>query len=228
MDEVKLYAGWEGKPFPIDLSKPQVFVAALLGAMLVFLFSSLAIRAVGKAAKSIIEEVRRQFAKLPRVHDIIQFPADFKPDYGTCVDIVTKQALRAMVAPGLLATLMPIAVGVLFRMFITDKDPLIAAESVAALLMVGTITGILMATFLNNGGGAWDNAKKYIETGAYGGKYITGPDGTKIKNPTHGAGRCRRHGRRSIQGYCRSEYPRVDQAPEHGHIGIGSAVYLVS
>ncbi|HVP58400.1 MAG TPA: sodium/proton-translocating pyrophosphatase, partial [bacterium] len=171
----------------VNLSKPVVFVGALLGAMLVFLFSSLAIRAVGRAAQSIIEEVRRQYAKLARVNDIIQFPDDFKPDYGTCVDIVTKSALRRMVTPGLLAVLMPVAVGIIFRVFITPTDKLIAAEAVAALLMVGTIVGILMALFLNNGGGAWDNAKKYIEAGAYGGKYLTGPDGKRIKNPTHAA-----------------------------------------
>jgi len=188
MDEVIQYAGLgHGYVFKVDLSKPVVFVGALLGAMLVFLFSSMAIRAVGRAAQSIIEEVRRQYAKLPRVNDIIQFPADFKPDYGSCVDIVTKSALQKMVAPGLLVVLMPITVGLVFKVFITDADRLIAAEAVAALLMVGTIGGILMALFLNNGGGAWDNAKKYIETGAHGGKYLTGPDGNKMKNPTHGA-----------------------------------------
>ena len=188
MDEVIQYAGLgHGYIFKVDLSKPVVFVGALLGAMLVFLFSSMAIRAVGRAAQSIIEEVRRQYAKLPRVNDIIQFPADFKPDYGSCVDIVTKSALQKMVAPGLLVVLMPITVGLVFKLFITDADRLIAAEAVAALLMVGTIGGILMALFLNNGGGAWDNAKKYIETGAHGGKYLTGPDGNKMKNPTHGA-----------------------------------------
>src|SRR4029450_4828178 len=72
--------------------------------------------------------------------------------------------------PGILAVGMPIAVGLIFKMFKTEADPFIAAESVGALLMVGTITGILMATFLNNGGGAWDNAKKFIEMGSYGGK----------------------------------------------------------
>jgi K(+)-stimulated pyrophosphate-energized sodium pump len=188
MDEVVQYAGMGlGYEFKVDLSKPVVFVGGMLGAMLVFLFSSLAIRAVGKAAQSIIEEVRRQYAKLPRINDIIQFPADFKPDYGTCVDIVTKSALRKMVAPGLLAVLMPISVGIAFKVFITEQDRLISAEAVAALLMVGTITGILMALFLNNGGGAWDNAKKYIESGAHGGKYLVGADGKKSKNPTHGA-----------------------------------------
>ena len=193
MDEVGLYAKEQiirdNIPWPVvDLSKPEVFVAGLLGAMLVFLFSALAIRAVGTTAKAVIEEVRRQFKDLPRVNDIIQFTDDFKPDYGTCVDLVTRNALKAMIAPGLLAVLMPVAVGVIFKIFIgLRNDPLIAAESVAALLMVGTITGILMATFLNNSGGAWDNAKKFIEDGAYGGKYIKDANGNDIKNPTHGA-----------------------------------------
>ena len=185
MDEVAQYAGHP--MHTVNLANPVVFVGGLLGATLVFLFSSMAIRAVGKAAQAIIEEVRRQYAKLPRINDIIQFPADFKPDYGTCVDIVTRSALRKMVAPGLLVVLTPIVVGLIFRSFITPQDTLIAAEAVAGLLMVGTIVGILMALFLNNGGGAWDNAKKYIESGAHGGKYLTGPDGKKMKNPTHGA-----------------------------------------
>ena len=84
--------------------------------------------------------------------------------------MVTKAALRQMVAPGLLAVGVPIAVGLLFRFFNTPEDPTLAAEAVAGLLMIGTISGILFAIFMNNGGGAWDNAKKYIETGAHGGK----------------------------------------------------------
>jgi len=188
MDEVKQYAGKAPNfIFSVDLSKPVVFVGALLGAMLVFLFSSLAIQAVGRAAQAIIKEVREQYKNLPRLHDIIQFPKDFKPNYGSCVDIVTKSALRQMVLPGLLVVIAPVAVGVLFKIFITKADNLISAEAVAAMLMVGTICGILVALFLNNSGGAWDNAKKYVETGAHGGKYLTGPDGKKHKNPTHGA-----------------------------------------
>jgi K(+)-stimulated pyrophosphate-energized sodium pump len=188
MDEVIQYAGLEhGTLFRVDIGKPVVFVGAMIGAMLVFVFSALAIRAVGAAAQSIIEEVRRQYAKLPRLNDIIQFPKDFKPDYGACVDIVTKAALRKMVAPGLLPVLVPVGVGLIFKVFITDTDRLISAEAVAALLMVGTIVGIITALLLNNGGGAWDNAKKYIESGAHGGKYLTLPDGSKTKNPTHGA-----------------------------------------
>ncbi|MGC8762156.1 MAG: sodium-translocating pyrophosphatase [Acidobacteriota bacterium] len=189
MDEVIQYAGLgHDFVFKVDLGKPVVFVGAMLGAMLVFLFSAMAIRAVGSAAQSIIEEVRRQYAKLPRVNDIIQFPKDFKPDYGACVDIVTRAALRKMVAPGLLVVLMPIAVGLVFRFaFASEADKLISAEAVAALLMVGTIVGIITALLLNNGGGAWDNAKKYIESGAHGGKYLIAADGSKSKNPTHAA-----------------------------------------
>lgn len=185
MDEVAQYAG---RPMEsVNLANPVVFVGGLLGATLVFLFSAMAIRAVGATAQSIIVEVRRQFASLPRINDIIQFPKDFTPDYGSCVDIVTKAALRKMVAPGLLVVLTPIVVGLAFKVFITSEQPLISAEAVAGLLMVGTIAGILTALFLNNSGGAWDNAKKYIEAGAHGGKYLTGADKKKVKNPTHSA-----------------------------------------
>ncbi|MHB2026464.1 MAG: sodium-translocating pyrophosphatase [Elusimicrobiota bacterium] len=149
----------------VDLAKPEIFVGAMLGAMLVFLFSALAIRAVGKAAYDVINEVRRQFKERPGI-----MKGTEEPDYGQCVDIVTVGALKAMILPGVLAVAGPIAVGVAFRLFITADDPTIAAQAVAGFLMIGTITGILMALFLNNSGGAWDNAKKYIETGAYGGK----------------------------------------------------------
>jgi K(+)-stimulated pyrophosphate-energized sodium pump len=167
LDEVKAYMpSFSGA---IDLNKPEVFVGALLGAVLVFLFSSLAIKAVGKAAGAIITNVREQFKNNP---GIMQGTA--KPDYAQCVDIATKSALREMVAPGLLAVGMPVAVGIVFRgIYELAGRPTFGAsgpEVVGGLLMVGTITGILMALFLNNGGGAWDNAKKYIETGALGGK----------------------------------------------------------
>jgi K(+)-stimulated pyrophosphate-energized sodium pump len=143
----------------VNLAKPEVFVGGMLGAMLVFLFSAFAIKAVGNAAYTVINEVRRQFAEKPGILE-----GTDKPDYARCVDIVTRGALRQMVLPGMLAVGFPIAVGLLFRLLG------VGAEAVAAMLMVGTIAGILLATFLNNGGGAWDNAKKYIETGMYGGK----------------------------------------------------------
>ena len=126
---------------------------------MVFLFSALAIRAVGKAAYYVINEVRRQFKENPNI-----LKGTAKPDYARCVDIVTVGALKEMVLPGLIAVGMPVVVGVVFRFFG------MGAEVVAAFLMVGTIAGILMATVLNNSGGAWDNAKKFIETGVHGGK----------------------------------------------------------
>jgi K(+)-stimulated pyrophosphate-energized sodium pump len=156
LDEVAHYGS---KLESVNIAKPEVFVGGLLGAMLVFLFSALAIRAVGKAAYYVINEVRRQFKENPNI-----LKGTAKPDYARCVDIVTVGALKEMVLPGLIAVGMPVAVGVVFRFFG------MGAEVVAAFLMVGTIAGILMATVLNNSGGAWDNAKKFIETGVHGGK----------------------------------------------------------
>ncbi|MEK7405640.1 MAG: sodium-translocating pyrophosphatase [Acidobacteriota bacterium] len=166
IDEVKVHLGWKPEQvFTVDIGSVPVFTGALLGAMLVFLFSALAIRAVGKVAQTVIEEVRRQFRANP---GIMQGTSD--PDYGTCVDIVTKGALKAMVLPGILPVAAPVAVGMIFKHFAGGSGQPVGATSVAALLMVGTITGILLATMMNNGGGAWDNAKKYVETGKLGGK----------------------------------------------------------
>ncbi len=154
----------------VDLSKPEVFVGGMLGAMLVFWFSALTIRAVGRAAKQVIEAVRVQFAPF-RKNGKLELPETFEPDYGAVVDIVTRGALKQMVMPGIIVVAMPIAVGLVFKAIgdALEKKGL-GAEVVAGFLMVGTIAGILMALFLNNAGGAWDNAKKYIETGAHGGK----------------------------------------------------------
>jgi K(+)-stimulated pyrophosphate-energized sodium pump len=150
---------------PIDLSNINVFVGGLLGTMLVFLFSSLAIRSVGKVAGAIIEEVRRQFREDPGI-----MAGTSRPNYARAVDITARASLRAMVAPGLLAVGMPVAVGLIFRYGVSELQVGVDAEhagwlAVAGLLIVGTIAGILVATVLNNGGGAWDNAKKYIEAG---------------------------------------------------------------
>jgi K(+)-stimulated pyrophosphate-energized sodium pump len=157
LDEV---AKITGSRMGVDLTKVPVFVGGLLGATLVFVFSSLAIKAVGKAAQVVIGEVRRQFKESPGI-----MAGTAKPDYARCVDIVTVAALREMVLPGLLAVLTPVAVGFSFKYL--GHGGQLGAESVAALLMVGTIAGILMATVMNNGGGAWDNAKKYIESGLF-------------------------------------------------------------
>jgi K(+)-stimulated pyrophosphate-energized sodium pump len=136
--------------------------------MLVFLFSSLAIRAVGNAGGAIIEEVRRQFRADPGI-----MAGTSRPDYRAAVDITAKAALRQMVLPGILAVGLPVAVGLIFR-FTRDSEVVVAGQvyenasgwlAVAGVLIIGTIGGIMMATVLNNGGGAWDNAKKFIESG---------------------------------------------------------------
>ncbi|MDR1404480.1 MAG: sodium-translocating pyrophosphatase [Candidatus Methanoplasma sp.] len=147
--------------FNVNIGDPLIFCGALVGAVLVFYFASLAIRAVGKAAGEMIEEVRRQFREDPGI-----MAGTSEPSYKDCVDIATRGALRAMVAPALLPILVPVVFGVIYRIVF----PEIAYMAVGALIMVGTIVGILMANFLNNGGGAWDNAKKYIEEGNHGGK----------------------------------------------------------
>ena len=144
---------------PINLGKVEVFVGAMLGVMLAFLFSSLAIRAVGKTAGSIIEEVRRQFRESPGI-----MTGEVRPDYTRTVDITTRAALREMIGPGILAVGMPIATGVIFR-YAFGGNGNEGWLSVAGMLMVGTIGGVLLATYLNNTGGAWDNAKKFIESG---------------------------------------------------------------
>ncbi|HEX7734219.1 MAG TPA: sodium-translocating pyrophosphatase [Ktedonobacteraceae bacterium] len=132
--------------YHVDLADIGVFIAALIGLTLIFFFSSLAIRAVGTVA-------RRQFRENPK---LMQASTEerVEPDYARCVDISTRGALRAMVLPGLVAVLTPIAVGTI-----------LGPQAAAGLLMVGTMAGIVLALFLNNGGGAWDNAKKYIEAG---------------------------------------------------------------
>ncbi len=158
LDEVKNYTNGIGLA-AVNIAKPEVFVGGLLGGMLVFFFSALAIRAVGRTAYDVIRAVREEFKTKPGI-----LAGTEKPDYGHTVDIVTTASLKAMVLPGVLAVGAPIAVGLLFKLWN------IGAEAVASLLMVGTMVGILMATFLNNSGGAWDNAKKYIEMGNYGGK----------------------------------------------------------
>ena len=133
----------------VNLAEPKVFVGALIGAALVFVFSSLAISAVGRAATDMIEEVRRQFRADPGI-----MLGTSKPDYRACVDISVRSALREMILPGSMAVAVPVLVGTI-----------LGWEAAAGMLMVGTIVGVLMALVMNNGGGAWDNAKKGIEAG---------------------------------------------------------------
>lgn len=138
----------------IDLTRPTVIAGMLIGGMLPFLFSALTMEAVGKAAFEMIEEVRRQFREIPGIME-----GKGKPEYATCVDISTAAALKEMVVPGLLAVIAPIATGVL-----------LGADAVGGLLAGSLVAGVLMAIMMANAGGAWDNAKKYIEEGHHGGK----------------------------------------------------------
>ncbi|MFA6710959.1 MAG: sodium/proton-translocating pyrophosphatase, partial [Candidatus Methanomethylophilaceae archaeon] len=149
----------------VDLGNPIIFIGGLVGAVLVFFFASLAIRAVGTAAGHMIEEVRRQFREDPGI-----MAGTSEPDTARCVDIATRGALKAMVLPALLPILVPVCFGLIYRYLLPTELQIWAPAAVGALIMVGTIVGVLMANFLNNGGGAWDNAKKYIEEGNHGGK----------------------------------------------------------
>lgn len=164
MDEVSSFARESFKE--VDIAIPEVFVGGLLGSMLIFLFSAWACSAVGRTAQEVVAEVRRQFIERPGIMDYTE-----KPDYGRCVAIVASASLKEMIKPGALAIVSPIAIGLIFRILgHYTGHPLLGAKVVAAFLMFATVSGILMALFLNTAGGAWDNAKKYIETGAFGGK----------------------------------------------------------
>ena len=138
----------------INLVNPLVISGLFLGATLPFFFSALTMKSVGKAAYQMIDEVRRQFREDPGIME-----GTSKPDYAKCVDISTKAALREMVAPGILAILAPVAVGIIM-----------GTEALGGMLAGAMASGVLIAIMMANAGGAWDNAKKYIEQGNYGGK----------------------------------------------------------
>eukprot|EP00501_MAST-03F_sp_TOSAG23-6_P000476 GSMAST32.ASY1.ANO1.489.1 assembled CDS len=148
-----------GRPFyDVNIGKIEVLVGGLLGIMSIFLFVGLSLDAVGQTAKKVVEEVRRQLDEMP---GILQY--EQKPNYQACVAIVTGEALKKMIKPACFALGGPICIGLLFR-FIGEYTVL------CGMMMFETLTGLMMAMFLDNSGGAWDNAKKYIEAGAHGGK----------------------------------------------------------
>ena len=138
----------------IDLLSPHVVIGLLIGGMLPFAFSAMTMNSVSKAAYKMIEEVRRQFREIPGI-----LQGTGRPDYGSCVSISTKAALREMVVPGLMAVIAPLAVGIL-----------LGPAALGGLLAGSLVTGVLLAIYMSNSGGAWDNAKKYIEGGHNGGK----------------------------------------------------------
>jgi K(+)-stimulated pyrophosphate-energized sodium pump len=146
--------GTEGKTIVLDLTNPKVVIGILIGGTLPFLIGAMTMTAVGRAAQKVVVEVRRQFRE---IKGLIEGTA--KPETAHCVDIATTAALREMVLPGLTAVLAPVIVGVAF-----------GTDALGGLLGGTTVCGALMALMMANAGGAWDNAKKYIEKGAHGGK----------------------------------------------------------
>lgn len=138
----------------INLLNPLTLVGVLIGGMLPFLFGALTMQSVGKAAGEMVSEVRRQFKEKPGILEGTE-----KPEYSTCVEISTRAALREMIAPGIIAVLSPLVVGIL-----------LGKEALAGLICGGVVTGVMMAILMSNAGGAWDNTKKYIESGVNGGK----------------------------------------------------------
>ncbi len=138
----------------IDILNPKVIVGLFIGGMLPFLFSALTMESVSKAAYQMIEEVRRQFRKIPGIME-----GTGKPDYKSCVAISTTAALKEMLVPGIMAVAAPLIVGIL-----------LGTDALGGLLAGSLVTGVLMAIFMSNAGGAWDNAKKFIEEGNHGGK----------------------------------------------------------
>jgi K(+)-stimulated pyrophosphate-energized sodium pump len=140
--------------YNITLMNPKVLVGVFIGSMMAFVFCALTIKAVGRAASAMVGEVRRQFKEIPGIME-----GTGKPDYAACAAISTKGAQREMIFPSLLAVIVPILTGLLLDV-----------SGVMGMLAGGLGTGFVLAIMLNNAGGAWDNAKKYIETGQLGGK----------------------------------------------------------
>ena len=152
----------EGISVTFDLSNPFVVIGLLVGGMLPYLFASMGMQAVGRAGGAVVVEVRRQFKKIPGI-----MKRKAKPDYGKLVDLLTKAAIKEMIIPSLLPVLSPI---VLYMIILTIGGQVAALSAVGAMLLGVIITGLFVAISMTAGGGAWDNAKKYIEDGNHGGK----------------------------------------------------------
>jgi len=148
-----------------SISDPFVLCGLFIGGMIPYLFSALAMMSVGKVAADVVTEVRRQFIEIP---GIMEFKA--RPDYARCVDIVTRGAIKQMVIPALLPVLLPLSIAIIGKLFLNYYMPMGAAKIMGGILVGSIVTGIFQAISMTSGGGAWDNAKKYIEDGHCGGK----------------------------------------------------------
>lgn len=154
IDKVKTIGGGAEKIADLSITNPMVLTGLFIGACLPFVFAALTMNSVGRAAQSVVKEVRRQFKEIPGLMD-----GKADPDYAKCVDLCTKASLREMILPTIVAVAVPIVVGIV-----------LGCTGVVGMLAGATASGFLMAIFMSNSGGAWDNAKKYIESGVHGGK----------------------------------------------------------
>jgi K(+)-stimulated pyrophosphate-energized sodium pump len=157
-----------------SIDRPVLIAAALLGVLLMVWVASRSIAQLAHAARRLLDEARRQLRDIP---------AGSPPDHGICAEMAGRSALRQMLGPAVIVTVLPIGLGLALRLATTEDNPLLAADSVAALVTAGAAVSILGSLFLGNAGGAWDNAKKYILTGAHGGRTLVNEADSRTENP---------------------------------------------